>query len=197
MGILSRSADLYYAYRFIRLLTVPWRQTDAFKLGIIDQNGKVLIRPSQFTTSEQKDAYTYFNRLVFNIKRLIEKAPGGKSSIASYVAALFLLREQFDISDESIKSIFQKMEVDVDYDLNESVNSWYVLADNSLAPGTYTLTQDIMLPTTNEMRARAGTRVIVHEGTNPIDYIFNEPIYKVKHAQTKQDIYIAPTDLIR
>jgi hypothetical protein len=36
----------------------------------------------------------YFDRLVFNLKRLLEKVPFGKSQIASYAAALLLLRER-------------------------------------------------------------------------------------------------------
>lgn len=197
MGVLSRSADLYYTYKFIRLLTTKWEDTDAFKLGIIDNRGKVLIRPLQFKTSEQKDAYTFFNRLVFNIKRLLEKVPGGSSRIASYAAALYLLKEELGLSDKNIEMILKKMEIDIDSDINESVSSWYILGDNSLAPGTYTLTQDIALPTTGEMQARAGTRVIVHEGTMPSGHVFAEPIYKVSHAQTKQEIYVSAMDLIR
>lgn len=197
MGIISQSADLYYTYKFIRLLVTPWKDTDAYKLGIIDDKGKILIRPSQFTTTEQKDAYTFFNRLVFNIKRLLEKVPGGSSKIASYAAALYLLKEELGLSDKNIEMILKKMEIDVDTEMNESVSSWYILGDNSLAPGTYTLTQDIAIPSTGEMQARAGTRVIVHEGTQPSGHVFAEPIYKVKHAQTKQEIYVSAMDLIR
>jgi hypothetical protein len=197
MGILSQSADLYYTYKFIKLLVTPWKDTEAYKLGIIDDKGKVLIRPSKFTTSQQKDAYTFFNRLVFNIKRLIEKVPGGSSRIASYAAALYLLKEELGLSDKNIEMILKKMEVDVDTAVNESVSSWYILGDNSLAPGTYTLKQDIAIPSTGEMQARAGTRVIVHEGTYPSGHVFAEPIYKVSHTQTKQEIYISATDIIR
>jgi len=197
MGIISRSADLYYTYKFLRLLTTQWKDTEAYSLGIIDETGKVLIRPSQFTTSEQKDAYSFFNRLVFNIKRLLQKVPGGGSKIASYAAALYLLKEELGISDSHIEMILKKMEVDIDTSVMESVSSWYILGNNSLAPGTYTLTQNITLPKTGEMNARSGTRVIVDEGTMPVGHVFNEPIYKVKHVQTKQEIYISAMDLIR
>lgn len=197
MGIISRSADLYYTYKFLRLLTTPWEETDAYNLGIIDKKGKVLIRPSQFKTSEQKDAYTFFNRLVFNIKKLIQKAPGGSSRIASYAAALYLLKEELGLSDSNIETILKKMEVDIDVSITESVSSWYIMGNNSLAPGTYTLTQDITLPTTGEMAAKSGTRVIVDEGVDPAGYVFNEPIYKVKHVQTKHEVYVSVMDLIR
>lgn len=195
MGIVSQSVDLFYAYKFIRLLTTPWRQTEAFKLGIIDENGKLLIRPSQFKTSEQRSAYTYFNRLIFNIKRLLSRAPGGSSQIASYASALFLIREEFGISDHAIKTAFEKF--DITFDEQEINESWYILGNGSLSPGSYALTQDIALPVTGEMLAKRGTKVIVNENTEPFGYIFDEPIFKVKHVQTKQEIYVTAKDLIR
>ena len=38
----SRAIDLFVAYRFLRILTTPWEQQEAFKLGIIDKDGKLL-----------------------------------------------------------------------------------------------------------------------------------------------------------
>ena len=35
-------ANTYVAYRFLRLLTTPFEKTDAFKLGVIDADGKLL-----------------------------------------------------------------------------------------------------------------------------------------------------------
>ena len=39
-GTVSRIADLFYAFRFLRLLTMPWKKTAAFKTGVIDDKGK-------------------------------------------------------------------------------------------------------------------------------------------------------------
>ena len=36
--------DLFVAYRFLRILTTPWEDQEAFKLGIIDKDGKLLRR---------------------------------------------------------------------------------------------------------------------------------------------------------
>ncbi len=32
--------DLFVTYRFLRILTIPWEEQEAFKLGIIDSDGK-------------------------------------------------------------------------------------------------------------------------------------------------------------
>ena len=105
MALVSRAADLYYTYRFIKVLTTPWEDTEAYELGLIDDNGKSLRKAK---TSDEKDAYTIFFRLAFNFKRILEKLPFGKSRISSYAAALFLLREATGMSEEEIKDILIK-----------------------------------------------------------------------------------------
>ena len=39
MPAVSRVADLYYTYRFIKVLTTPWKDTDAYNLGLLDDKG--------------------------------------------------------------------------------------------------------------------------------------------------------------
>lgn len=86
----GRVVDLILVYQFLKRLTTPFNQTNAFKLGLIDERGN---KVKSATTSEEKNAYGYFDRLVFNLKKLLEKLPGGKTRLASYAAALFLIRE--------------------------------------------------------------------------------------------------------
>ena len=42
MGVISRTGDLFYAFRFLKLLVTPWENMEAYRLGIIDGNGKIL-----------------------------------------------------------------------------------------------------------------------------------------------------------
>jgi len=84
--------DNYYALKFVTLLTRPWTETDAFKLGLIDDKGNVLNKGKQRTPAEQ-ESLTKFHLLVFNIKKMLEKLPLGKTTIARYAAALYLLKE--------------------------------------------------------------------------------------------------------
>ena len=91
----SRGADLYFVFRFLRLLTMKWEKTDAYKYGIIDKKGQILKKSSELTTVDEKAGYTMLHRMVFKIRRLIEKIPVlGKSILTNYAAALFLLKEQ-------------------------------------------------------------------------------------------------------
>ena len=78
---MGRAIDLFVTYRFIKLLTTPFEKTDAFKLGIIDENGnrikdKTTRKPVVvLNTSELKNAYTILHKLVFNIKKIFSKLP--------------------------------------------------------------------------------------------------------------------------
>lgn len=94
IGQASRGADLYFVFRFLRLLTMDYKKTDAFKFGIIDNKGKALKKSSELESTNEKASYTMLHRMVFKIRRLLEKVPGGR--FISYAAALFLLKEQKD-----------------------------------------------------------------------------------------------------
>jgi len=89
---MANVADTYMIYQVLKRLTTPFDETEAFKLGLIDKNGKLQKKPK---TQEDKKAYTYFDRFVFNLKRILHKF-GLKSKFSSYAAALFLLKEQRD-----------------------------------------------------------------------------------------------------
>lgn len=82
-----------FYYFFLKKLVTPFERTKAFELGIIDQDGRNLIPRSEFTSLEQRRAYTKFDVLVFNLKKLLAKIPGGKTRIATFGAALWLLKE--------------------------------------------------------------------------------------------------------
>ena len=72
MPIIKRIADTAYAFRFIRMLVLKWKDWDAYKLGIIDKSGK-RDREVEINTDEKKGAWTHFIRLCANIKRLLHK----------------------------------------------------------------------------------------------------------------------------
>jgi len=116
MGILAGIGNIYFVYQFLKKLVTPFEKTKAFELGIIDEKGKILKRRRDLETSEEKDAYNLSDTLIWNIKKLMAKIPGGKSRIASYAAALYLIKEQQDgykITEEELElqffDMFEKM----------------------------------------------------------------------------------------
>lgn len=90
---ISRLTDFAYALRIVTLLCTPWKEQAAYKQGIIDDEGNLLKRTRDLKTSEEKDAFTYLHRMVFNMKRALEKVPFGKTWTAAATASLVLLKE--------------------------------------------------------------------------------------------------------
>ena len=97
---MGRIVDNLITYRILKKLVTSFKDTDAYKLGIIDLHGKNLIPTNKLKTSQERDAYTYLDRLVFNLKKIINKLPGGESRIKSLTTAVFLIKETVDMHNE-------------------------------------------------------------------------------------------------
>lgn len=197
MAILQRAVDVYYTFRFLRQLVTPWNETKAFKLGLIDADGKVLRKA---TTPQEKDAYTLFFRLVYNMKRLLNKVPLGKTKLASYVAALWLIKENTKMSEEAIiegfNAYLEQEGITLDNTLSES-KTWMTKGEN-LLPGKYKLAEHVVSPITGELVAFKGSLIMVNEcSAVPQDKFNDVNIYSVYHPSTKQKIYITVEDIYR
>ena len=94
--------NLFLVYQFIRRLATPFIEWEAYKLGIIDERGNILKSRKSLTTVREKNAFGPYDLMVLNLKKLLEKVPGGKSRLASYAAALYLLREWNHFTDQSL-----------------------------------------------------------------------------------------------
>jgi len=106
---MSRIIDNLLAYKILSMLVTNFEDTKAYKLGIIDKDGKNLKKVSTLKSSEEKDAYTYLTRLVFNMKKIINKI-GGESKLKSLIAALFLVKEQYQSGNRSTALMEDKFE---------------------------------------------------------------------------------------
>ena len=189
MSLANRAADLYYSYRFIKLLTTPWEETEAFKLKLIDVNGK-RDKTQRLDTEEKKNAYTTFHRLVYNVKRIISDLPFGKSKTASYAASLYLLKEKFNLSEKSLKKILEESNLEVVDLLNEKTE-WYLLEDKRLSPGIYKVNTDKLLSSTLDEMVKTKDKIRISDNAYPIDSIFGIDIYEAIHINTNQVIHIA------
>ncbi len=125
MGIIASIGNIYFVYQFLKKLVTPFEKTEAFKLGIIDKDGKILKKRRDLKTDEEKKAYNLSDTLVWNLKKIMGKIPFGKSKLASYAAALWLIKEQGNgkifVNEKELEKqffdYFEKLEND---DLNES-----------------------------------------------------------------------------
>jgi len=101
---MSKLINTLIVFRIIRMLTTSFEDTDAFKLGIIDKNGN-RIKSKKVDSQKEKDAFSLLHRLVFNLKRIIQKVPFGKSKFASYAVALALLKEHTKLTEDQANEL--------------------------------------------------------------------------------------------
>lgn len=117
---MSRITNNLIAYRILSMMVMPFNQTEAFKLGIIDDKGNNLKKTSTLRTSAEKNAYSYLHRLVFNMKKILNKLPGGDSRLRSMIAALWLIKEYHE-SKERTTSLMEERFNRILEKLNEGV----------------------------------------------------------------------------
>jgi len=101
--------DAAIIFRILMKLVTPFDKTKAFELGLIDAKGKSLKKAK---TSDEKGAMTLVDRMVFNLKRLLGTIPGGKTRLASYIAALALLKEHVETTynKPTAEALLEKLE---------------------------------------------------------------------------------------
>tara|TARA_B100000287_G_scaffold36140_1_gene33274 strand:- start:145 stop:768 length:624 start_codon:yes stop_codon:yes gene_type:complete len=204
---MGRAVDLFVTYRFIKLLTTPFKKTDAYKLGIIDENGHRVMK--QVTRSkkepavplnndETKNAYTILHKLIFNIKKLFARVPGLRTKVGTYAAALFLLKDTFkehvedpDMFEKEFMKYLKENNVELDRDISEEVVGFGEL----LPKGEYVLVNDILNKEEEELTAKKGDKVIAFADESPVDTVLGVEIFPVVHMKTQEKIYVSLEDI--
>jgi len=201
---MGRAIDLFVTYRFLRLLTTPFEDTQAYKLGIIDANGnrimqKRIKKPEvELVTSEQKNSYTILHKLVFNIKKIFAKVPGLRTKVGTYAAALFLLKDTFkesvndpDMFEKEFVKYLKENDIEFDNEISEEVIGF----GEVLPKGEYVLINDILNKEEEELSAKKGDKVIAYEDEAPIDTVLGVEIFPVIHISSQEKIYVSLEDI--
>ena len=200
---MGRAIDLFVTYRFIKLLTQPFEKTDAFKLGIIDKNGKRSVipgtnRPTGLATKEERDAYTILHKLVFNIKKIFAKVPGLRTKVGTYAAALFLLKDTFKehVEDpQMFEKEFMKYLKEQGVEFDDTIDEDVIGFGEVLPKGEYSLVNDILSKEDDVLTAKKGDKVAAFKDEPPIDTILGVEIFPVVHLKTKEEIYVSLEDI--
>jgi len=121
--------DLYLVYQFIKRLATPFKEWDAYELGIIDEKGNQLKKRKEFTKQAEHSAFGIFDIIAMKLKRLLEKIPGGKSRLGSYAAALWLMKEYKEMSADEAEMLSEDT-------LQESLNNYMMLSEEAIANTT-------------------------------------------------------------
>jgi hypothetical protein len=126
-------------YQFIKRLATPFTSWKAYELGVIDDHGNIVIKRSQ-RTPDQKKAFGKFDLMILKLKKLLGKIPGGSSKIASYMAALWLIKEWNQFSDLPMIT-----ESTSEAALDDSLNlflEWYLYHTTILSEDNYKVFED-------------------------------------------------------
>ena len=201
---MGRAIDLFVTYRFLRLLTTPFEDTDAFKLGIIDEKGNRIKLPKstkpavELSTSELKNSYTILHKLVFNIKKIFAKVPGLRTKVGTYAAALFLLKDTFkesvndpDMFEKEFVKYLKENDIEFDNEISEEVIGF----GEVLPKGEYVLINDILNKEEEELSAAKGDKVVAYEDEAPVDTILGVEIFPVIHIKSQEKIYVSLEDI--
>ena len=203
---MGRAIDLFVTYRFIKLLVTPFEKTQAYKLGIIDKDGKRKteqtvargVRPTNLNTAEKKNAYTVLHKLVFNIKKIFGKVPGLRTKLGTYAAALFLLKDTFKehVEDPDVfEKEFMKYLKEEGYEIDNTISEEVIGFGEVLPKGEYTLVNDILNNEEEELQAKVGDKVVAFDDEPPIDTVLGVEIFPIVHVKTQEKIYISLEDI--
>ena len=172
MSTSSSIVDLLISYKFIQMLSTPWKQMPAYKLGIIDETGRILRPRATLVTPEEKRAYpSTFYTLVWNIKKLIEfNSPcllgkGINMVNRPEVAIRTLLLKEWARAEGSDGTVVEDLVME---ELGRRGYDPRALLEQSHAvpiePGTYLI---------------RGRRITLESQLLPTDEFFGFPIYRV------------------
>ena len=184
---MGRVIDALIAYRVLKLLVTPFNKTKAFKFGIIDDKGKVLIKSKNFlkTFSSQelpkaREAYTLLIRFVFNLKRLLGKVGIRGPITTSAAAAIAFFKEENGENLEIEKTVYKHLrENGFEFEIKENYGEPF-------KPGTYRVNRDI-----TDLEGDIVINIneeIVFEGNT--DTIMGYDVFKYRNVYlTTEDLY--------
>ena len=191
---MGRAVDLFVVYRFLKLLVTPWQKQEAYKLGIIDKDGKALKKARDLGKESEKAAFTLLHRLVFNLKRIMNKIPGVRTQLGTYATALFLLKEYYNLDNipegEINKFLMENKLVSFDNNISEEVMGF----GSMLPMGEYKL-KDQVTADDEEIDAQPGDIVSALEDTPPSDTILGVDVFPVIHKKSNKIIYVSLEDI--
>ena len=194
---MGRAIDALIAFRLVKLLTTRFNRTNAFKMGIIDDKGKVLIKSRQIGNHpnaqkqgkemEMRNAYTLLIRFVFNLKRLLSKVGvrGALGSATAAAIAFFKEEAGEQLSDNAAQDIEREV-----YKYITSEGFEFDLSENygePLTEGTYKVKHDIY-------NDEGDVVININESiefTNTEDCIMGYDVFKYNGVYlTTEDLYV-------
>jgi len=109
---MSRFIDTVVAYRILRMLATPIERSDAFRLGIIDRDGKKIKDP---VSQQELNAYSLLQRFVLKVQRALSRSPDRNSKrLLTFAAAMAILKEYTEDDEDNVDALLEVFMQDED-----------------------------------------------------------------------------------
>ena len=171
--------DAFIAYKFIKILVTPFEETDAYKLGIIDANGKVLKKEKRPKTKRREKSIHDHSHALLEHQKILVKLQVGKSRIGSLAAALYFLKEELEKLDvdpntveDGVYAAMEYMNIDKDNIKHMALKESFESPD-VIEPGTYVIDGDM---------------VEIKESLTSFDTMLDIPLFVI-HSNDKKYIF--------
>ena len=176
---MSRVIDALVAYRVLKLLVTPFNKTEAFRLGIIDANGKVLKKSKQIKDPKERNAYTLLIRFVFNLKRMLSKL-GIRGPLGSATAAaIAFFKEEHGDNPEVEREVYKFIkEQGFEFEISENYGEPLTEGTYKVKHNIYNLDGDIVINMNESI-----------EFNGDVDTIMGYDVFKYN------DVYLTTEDL--
>ena len=185
-----RAIDTVIVFRILKLLTTKWEDQAAFKEGLIDDKGK-RIKKEKVNTSARKESYTFLHRLVFNLKRVLEILPFGKTRLANYAAALFLIKEHTGLKGKQLdEEVFKYMKESGM--LEDNLLEEFEPKNKLETERTFSLVRPIII---NENLQGERGDTIIGTTTKPVSKIYGVNIFRMYNIDKGDMMYCTRHDL--
>jgi len=102
---MSRFVDTVVAYRLLRMLATPIQRSDAFKLGIVDKDGKKIKEP---LSQQELNAYSLLQRFVFKVQRALTRSSDSNARrLLTFAAAMAILKEYTEDDEDNVEALLE------------------------------------------------------------------------------------------
>lgn len=102
---MSRFVDTVVAYRLLRMLATPIERSDAFKLGIVNNDGEKIKEP---VSQQELNAYSLLQRFVFKVQRALTRSPDRNAKrLLTFAAAMAILKEYTEDDEDNIDALLE------------------------------------------------------------------------------------------
>lgn len=164
---------IFVAYKLINLLSSDFKDWEAYKKGIIDEDGNTIRKP---ISSAEKNSFGIFEKIIRKVKQLLGKVIGS-SRAAAILSTLYFLKEysSFGAYNVVLKYFYQN-----DEDFKKYLDEY-----------TYNFENEEIIKAGNYKSEYLEEEISLEEDVEPIEILHGIfPIYEVDNMYIMKEMLI-------